>query len=298
MALHWESQDEFQKWVMPIGDPSTNLMRSIGRNLIIENLETLFRERERFGEALENLKNAGFGGDPPNKNPEGLKEVRSLLFDLVFSGEDLLAHHKRLAESRWAKDFISEKDIVEHLDRYETDVRKIADLMEAAGNLWQGFYEIVLQPENFLEVDLPDSLEIDFASARNLFSVGFDDVGVLIAGRGLEGVLREIARRKQLRFGATGNEKPAWEADFRDIVEILYRARWKKGGTRLIDQPTKALLDYVRTIRNSHAHPKSAHDEPNYREQAILIASKANSLWKKATQKEAKLASRKIKRDW
>lgn len=298
MPLHWESQENFEKQVMPISDPRHNLTRIIGLHSTIENLETLFRERERFGEALANLKSAGFGGDPPNKNPEGLKDARSLVSDLVFSGEELLVRHKRLAESRWAQSFIAEKDIAEDLQEFQADVRKIADLMEAAGDLWMGFYEIVLQQETFLKFDLPDSLEIDFITARNLFSVGFDDVGVLIAGRGLEGVLREIARRKQLRFGTTGNEKPAWEADFRDIIEILYRARWKKGGTRLIDQPTKALLDYIRTIRNSHAHPKSTHDEPNYREQATLIASKANSLWKKATQKEAKLASRKIKKDW
>src|SRR5262245_65585889 len=42
-------------------------------------------------------------------------------------------------------------------------------------------------------LDLPPSLESDFRTSRNLFSIGFDEVGLLIAGRRLEGVLRKIA---------------------------------------------------------------------------------------------------------
>jgi hypothetical protein len=300
MPLHWEDQKAYEELVIPTGK-NRGWFRGLQRNSTIENLNRFFEETHRFGDALGKLQQINFGDNPNEPNPESIKEAHHQTLDLVFSGESLLAHSKRLAESQWAEDFISEKDILEHLDRYAQEGRisyEIDDLLKAAMKLWQGLYEVVLSDGKFLRVDLPDALEADFTLAKNLFSVGFEDVAVLIAGRGLEGVLREIAHKKQLRFGGTGNEKPVWEADFRDIIEVLYRARWKKRGARLIDQPTKALLDYIRSIRNSHAHPNSISDESNYREQASLIASKANSLWKKATDKDAKLVSRKIKKDW
>ena len=64
MPLNWEPQEDFEKHVVPIRDPWHKMTRIIGLHLTIENLEMLFRERERFGEALSNLRNAGFGGDP------------------------------------------------------------------------------------------------------------------------------------------------------------------------------------------------------------------------------------------
>src|SRR5215471_17825609 len=43
-------------------------------------------------------------------------------------------------------------------------------------------------------LSLPADLAADFRTARDLFSVGLDEVGGLIAGRGLKGVLRAITR--------------------------------------------------------------------------------------------------------
>lgn len=56
-------------------------------------------------------------------------------------------------------------------------------------------------------------LEADFRLARNLFSIGFDEVGVLIAGRGLEGVLRKVAAMRKIELVVRGNATSVAEAD-------------------------------------------------------------------------------------
>jgi hypothetical protein len=79
---------------------------------------------------------------------------------------------------------------------------------------------------SLLIIDLPD-----FRSARNLFSVGFDDVGLFLLERGLEGVLREITEVRHLAFEAKGKTIPATEADFYDLIEVIWQVRWKTKGT-------------------------------------------------------------------
>src|SRR5262245_53495019 len=69
-------------------------------------------------------------------------------------------------------------------------------------------------------LDLPPSLESDFRTSRNLFSIGFDEVGLLIAGRGLEGVLRKIAYTRKIVLGVKGKASPVFEADIYDLIYV------------------------------------------------------------------------------
>ena len=147
-------------------------------------------------------------------------------------------------------------------------------------------------------IELPDPLEADFRLARNLFSVGFDEVGLLIAGRGLEGVLRKIADVRNISLETKGKSVPASEVDLYDLIETMYQLRWKTQRTRLISPEIKALLHYLRTIRNTGAHPSGARSVVNLREKAVLVAATANRLWGEVSETKARLHPTIVQKTW
>jgi len=136
-------------------------------------------------------------------------------------------------------------------DPYSSNSRGIRELLN-------GFYELVQSDENFLiqNLDLPADLKGDFVLARNLFSVGFEDVGLLIAARGFEGVIRKIAEVRKIMLDVKGKTLPAYEVDLRYLIETMGQLRWRNNSARVIEPETKALLHYLRTLRNSSAHPR------------------------------------------
>src|SRR6185437_14073582 len=127
--------------------------------------------------------------------------------------------------------------------------------------------------------------------ARNLFSVGFDEVGLLIAGRGLEGVLLEIADVRKISIDVKGKISPAGEADIYDLIEAMFHVRWITNKNRLITQETKTLLHYLRILRNSGAHARTNRQVVSPREKAVVVAETANRLWNDVSSKRARLTS-------
>jgi hypothetical protein len=129
--------------------------------------------------------------------------------------------------------------------------------------------------------------------------VGFDDVGLLIAGRGLEGVVRKVAEVRKIFLEAKGKTILAYDADLHDLIEVMFHVRWKTKGTRLITSETKALLHYVRILRNSGAHPsRTAKSAANPRETATVIAETANRLWNEVSTTRARLAPTTVQKTW
>jgi hypothetical protein len=96
----------------------------------------------------------------------------------------------------------------------------------------------------------------------------------MLCGRGLEGVVRSIA--KAHRIGPPSIER----ARFFDILKDLENRRFAGNQSLLIDERTKHLLHYSRTVRNQSAHVGPAQLHSSFYEQAILMAQKANELWK------------------
>lgn len=120
-----------------------------------------------------------------------------------------MLYHKRLAKSDSAYGFLHQHDILEHWERYKTVgriSREIDQLVTDTNELLTGYYQIKESDERFLtyDLDLPPELEAEFRLVRNLFSVGFDEVGVLISGRGLEGVLRRVAQLRKIMIDTRG----------------------------------------------------------------------------------------------
>jgi hypothetical protein len=118
-------------------------------------------------------------------------------------------------------------------------------------------------------------------------------------GRGLEGVLRKIADARKIRLDVKGKTTLASEADLYDLIEAMYQIRWKTKGSRLITPATKALLHYLRTLRNGAAHA-SLVNKPvaSPRETAAVVSQIANRLWSEVSATRARLAPTTIQKTW
>lgn len=222
----------------------------------------------------------------------------------VYAGEELLLYHKRLAESKEAYGFLHQHSLPDHWGRYAQTrriIKEISQFVCDVDELLRGL-DVMAEAENeFIvgSIDLPALLEGDFRLARNLFSVGFDEVGLLIAGRGLEGVLRRITEVRNISLEEKGKRTPASEASLHDLIEIMHQLRWKKKQTRLITAETKALLQYLKTVRNSGAHSAAGtRSVVNLREKAVVIAETASRLWGAISETKAHLHSKVIQKTW
>ncbi len=308
MAWLWSSHEEFHDHVQPV------LVASHQGPLRHARSQTLFEQHAKMGralveleQALEELGKQGFGADPPRNNVSEVGEAYRLCEDVVWSGEELLLYNKRLAWTRGGDDFIHQKDVIEreHWDRYVNSgriSREVAELVEAGHALIAAHHELEALDDDYLpmESDLPKSVLADFRLARDLLSVGLDEVSLLIAGRGLEGTLRHIAKDRRVMLEDRGKAAPASEVDFYHLIEGFGRLRWRGTGVPLLDKDVVALLHFLRSIRNAGAHPVVAGERKNEsaREIAKVTVEKAGSLWRDATKKGARLVSTKVKRSW
>ncbi len=278
MAWLWQDDAEYREWICPA-------QRDRGRPVRLSHIETWFSLLTHLIEAagtlrraIDDLRQLGFGAAQPMTDRALLDQARRLTWDVVYAGETLLLYHKRLAQSDYSYDFLHAHDLQEHWDRYAESDRifpEVNDLVEAAEKLLQGYHQLQEDDKRFLEhLDLPSELLADFALCRNLFSVGLDDLGVFAAGRGFEGILRTIAKRRKI---VTTKGLPAAEASLAELIECVARLKLA-GGRPVIEKDTRSLLDYARNSRNATAHPHGRKRQ-TARQLAEVIASEAQHLW-------------------
>jgi hypothetical protein len=262
----------------------------------------------RLRSAMNLLCELGFTGDDLHLAPQDASVVSSAkphVIDVVDAGERLLLYHKRLARSSAAYGFLHQHDLVDHWDRYEASGRTprvVNQLMRDTAEVLRGYQELIEADERFLvdDLGLPPELEAEFRLARNLFSLGFDDIGLLVAGRGLEGVLRKIAGARKIMLETKGRPQLAAEGDLHDLIETIWRVRWKVRGNGLITAQTKTLLHYLRTVRNGGAHgtTSGAFVSAAARDTAAVVARTASRLWIEVTTTRAQIATTTIKKTW
>lgn len=308
MAWLWSSYNEYAKYVQPVMIKGPGPLRRTLHDTWYETEQRHGGAIRKLEAALQALVDLGFNGRRETRLPGDkslLDPACQVVLELVYAGEELLMLDKRLAKSRASYGFLHQHDIVEHWERYAaTDriFREIDQLVKDTHELLQGLYELHKDDDSFLldELDLPQELEADFRLARNLFSVGFDDLGVFVAGRGFEGVLRRIAQVRKLSLRSKGGATPAYELDLHDLIELLSKVRWKKTGERLISRDTRVLLQYIRTLRNNAAHPELGGARAGFtsRQTAALIADAANALWKEVSASRAHFDTTVIDKVW
>jgi hypothetical protein len=305
MVWLWRSNEEFLDQVSPILVKHSAVRRT-QLNTWFENQRELHLAASELRCALQQLRELGFSQDSePPTNRRILPEAHRIVRDIVWYGESLTLLHRRGVVAGAYYGFLHQHSILEEWERYSGDGRIFAEinqLITDTDELLTHYHEFIEEDGAFLvdDLEIPTGLQQDFRLARNLFSVGFDDVGLLIAGRGLEGVLRGIAEVRKLKLVVKATVTQASEADFNDLIEVFYRVRWKKSGVRLITAETKALLNYLRVLRNAGAHP--AHHGSGAtvgpREKAVLVAATANQLWKEIAGSRAHLEPLDVHKTW
>jgi hypothetical protein len=308
MAWLWDSWEEYVDIVHPVAVDSPQLVR-------LSQRESWFEAEHSFYEAIHDLKEKSralhrLGGKDKDDAGSGfdlafVEQAEPLVMEAVYAGEKLLLYHKRLAKSKAAYGFLHQHSLPDHWHRYAKTRRIIIEIrrfMSDVDELLRGFEAIAEAGDEFIvrNIDLPAFLEGDFRLARNLFSVGFDEVGLLIAGRGLEGVLRKIADVRNISLEVKGKAAmPASKTNLHDLIETMYQLRWKTKQTRLISAETKALLHYLRALRNSEAHPlPQSRSVIDLRERAVVIAETANRLWNEVSKTKARLHPKVVTKTW
>jgi hypothetical protein len=307
MAWLWDSWEEYVDIVHPAALDSPQRMRSSQQDSWFEAEQSLFRMHRELEEKCHALYELGFKGrdeGDPAYDAARVGQAHPLVMDAVHAAEEMLLYHKKLAKSKASYGFLHQHSLIHHWSRYSQTrriVREINQFITDVQQLLDGFDAMKEEEDEFIvgSIELPDSLESDFRLARNLFSVGFDEVGLLIAGRGLEGVLRKIADLRHVCLDSKGKKVPASDLDLHDLIETMYQLRWKATHARLISADTKALLHYLRVLRNSGAHPSTdARRAVNLREKAVLVAETASRLWNEVSDTKARLHPTVVPKTW
>lgn len=309
MPWLWNSWEEYLKAVYPVAvNPDGGLWHA-KKDTWFKNASRLWSAVHKLEDCTNSLRALGFTGEDhtrPPDDPAISQQANNLVLEAVYAGEELLFFDKRLcaAANDVAYGFRHQKGILESWNRYSATPRiasEIHQLVKDIDQMLSGYYALIQADHSFLlgTLDLPDSLEADFRLARDLFSTGFDEIGLLVTGRGLEGVLRKIAAVRKISL-QTKKLFPASEADTYDLIEVMYRVRWKTTGMPLISQETRALLHYLRTLRNGGAHPKNdAKPNSGARELAIVISAAANQLWSQVVSNtRARIEPKVVQKGW
>lgn len=304
MAWLWDSWEEFTRSVRPVeARPGWFVQSKLGTRFEAEKyvLEAV-NEIEQSLAALERF-NAGTRRSRGTGDLPGIEEPRDSVILATNAGERLLLYHKRLALSTFSYGFLHSHDLIDHWQRYapERIPYEVRQFAEDLKELLRGYCELAESDGRFIvdDIDLPEELLPDFRSARDLFSTGFDEAALFFAGRGLEGVLRKIASDRKIDLVSNKGPSPASEADLYDLIEALSRVRWKVRNEPLISKEAKALLHYLRTSRNSGAHPNSTgFGIHSARESAQVVAKTADRLWNSVAKSRARLGPTKIQKNW
>jgi hypothetical protein len=304
MVWLWNSFEEYSEWVTPISVNKSTWFRRTQRRTTFGNGRKLFGNISAIQLACDALQKLGRDRIDEKNNP--IPDARHLCLEIASEGEQLLLLHKRLATSKHAQDFIAEKDLFinwDHECNRNNTRRKVSELCTAAQGLLQGVDDFADVDESFLkdDLELPDFLRRDFFTARNLFSIGNDEMGLFAVGRAIEGVIRAILKMRAIELmDSKGKRTPAHEADFSDLIELTYRLRWKRTGDRLISNDARLLLQYLRSVRNSNAHPgnRTAQSSENAREVAQITVRTAMDLWRSVAERKTRLFTQTVTRDW
>lgn len=305
MAWLWESWEEFVRDVEPVAIQRGRFQHA-RHATELDLLKDLLEAVRDFRAANEGLAALGFDGKSTKqtKDDTTLHKAHNLVIEAVYAGEALLLHHRRLALSDASYGFLHQHDIIEPWERYAGTTRiavEIYQLTKDIDGLLEGYQRLVREDEQLLidGLDLPEELTYDFRLARNVFSIGLDEVGLFLAGRGLEKVLRRIARDRKIAVVVRTKQKPAAEADFYDLIEALSRVSWKTRKVPLITKDTRALLHYLRELRNRGAHKEeTVASVEGAREKATVIAKTAMQLWSRVDGNRARLDPTVILKDW
>lgn len=303
IAAMWRSYDDFHQWNFPvaIGNPR-GLYRLYARQTALERTANLVERLNALEKTTRELDAVWSPHETPHSS--GLTGSRQLVIELACDGEEVLLYCEPVGRSEIAAGFRSEKNLFEHWDRYTVKRLgiELPKLIAAARDLSVsvrahiGEHGHVL---NSLTGDLPPHLQSHFLVARDLWSVEMGEMAGFAALRGLEAVLREITRKSGNTLRRNGRKvEPVADLDLFDLIEASHRLRWVSDKRPVLDRRTRAILHYLRQVRNATAHPESDDNVDTWDETVMSATKQAAGLWKISKHGRRKAMPRELSRDW
>jgi hypothetical protein len=288
----WQSYEEFESCVQPTETAMEPMMWTALEATTHVNLQGFFSALGDLYEAMsESNQLVGQNGSRISKDKPQISQIVECIYTFVREGESLLLYCRPLAMTDAGRSFVLRKEVVNHVARYVEECRigfECAKLAKAVGEMLdeyerfiKGYHELLING-----LTLPAELRAEFVCARNLLSTGFDEAGLIYAGRGLEGTVRRIARDHQIMLKSG---KPAAEARFAEALQRLQELRFAATQELLLAPPDVMRLQYARTMRNHVAHPAAGAGQARFREEAIIMAAKAQDLWTRCSAPGVKL---------
>jgi hypothetical protein len=297
MRLQWRSYEEFTERLRPrfldqrhfsaaMMDPPHALLSNLA-----ERLQLLKELVPRLEHILVSLKDA----------PPADVSLSPSITLAVEAGEFVLLCRPRLLGQRASHRFIAARAVI---DQYETrqSQKRLMELqlfIDGCIGLIKAVAELDEDDAEFLLQDLtvPEPLKVDFELARDLFNLDQDDIALVATARGLEGVLREIAKHQRVEVKGRGKVQLAHELDLAELIDVMHRLRWKASDKPLIGSDVRNLLHYARAVRNIGAHAETDRSvSRTAREMARIMAMTASELWTKGTRPRARLVTRTVDR--
>lgn len=305
----WKSYEEYKTSVIPEFVTDAQEFNELVNFSALQRVEELFSWMVDVSGGVSSLRKLSSPwGESSEPDANSVHEAQRQVRKLVESAEYAFVHSRSLALSDLATDFIYTKSVVRNWEKYSARriVHRVKRLVSSGEKLFDAM-EAIRNQAAFLFKDtvsaLPPNLHADFLAAREQFELELDEAGAFFAGRGLEGVLREIARKLQVTITQRNKlvSDLVHEADFYNLIEAMSRLKWKGSGSPVLDRKVKALLHYLRSARNATAHPagpRSYDDEPDWRDIANLSAKATKQIWLASGKGRRKLGSNSIPRDW
>jgi hypothetical protein len=300
-AWRWRSDDEFQENISPFTLRGVRNVRLSHRSQSLAQCAfELYRSLSRLTEALDRLRSMIAEG----RSGINFPIANGAALEICCDGERLLLYQRRLGLSMDAYGFLHGKEAFERDGKPVSemaDFRALEQLVKDTDELVCGFYKAEKDGEDFLIklIDMPIELAEDFYLARDCFSVGLDEIGLLLAGRALEGVVRRIMQDRHVLLQSRRGCDPASESDLNDIIEVARRLRWQKGKSRAFPSDAIQLLHWQREVRNAGAHPAVHRGYTDPRTLALAVVELAGQLWKVHQSKSrARLQTSVIVKDW
>jgi len=299
-SWRWSNDEEFRENVFPHAlNENDHVRRAAISNCFAENCRDLFDNARKLRDGCEELTVL------LEENQDEISEALGIAIEMCQDGEEMLLFQRRLAVGMGAYGFLHGKEAIEHFCHKTSKPTSRHDLERFCDDVFdmlQAFDSALLDDAKFLadEVrDLPEHLEADFLKARDLCSVGFEEVGVMLCGRGFEKVVREILARRNIQVASGNRSQPASKAMLHDLLGAMGKLKYKDDGNRLFSPQSLTLMHWIREVRNGVVHEGEEEVSADERTTAAMLAQISARLWAAHIANESRaLDETSIRKDW
>jgi hypothetical protein len=300
-SWRWASNEEFIEYVHPHALNEVNQVRNYERSYCFaEVCRELFNSVHELETSLSALDE--WLGSHREIDADGL----SIGVDICHHGETMLLFQRRLAVGMGAYGFLHGKDGIEHFAHKlssHTTRRDLKQLRTDTAGLLSAFDDAMREDAHFLVDsvrDLPEALERDFRMVRDLCSVGFEDVGLIVCGRGFEKVIRAIMAARGVRISVgKSTDLDASKATLHDLIGAIGRLRWDDDDSLVFSSQSVALMHWIRQVRNEAVHEGEESVAGDERTTATLLAQISGRLWSMHQQNEGRaLKAQLLQKEW